>query len=100
MDASDGVPRYIPVKIDDPVTIMLMEPIQFVLIVSSLGLGMVMDMFLFGMLLAYFFFVVLKRLKRGAKRGAGQHAMWAAGINLDNTLKKNFPDPVDNEFIS
>ena len=93
------VPRYIPVRVDDPVTIMLMDPLLFVLIVANVGVGMVLDVFLLGVFFAYLSFVILKRLKRGAKRGAGQHAMWSAGINLDPFLKKFFPDPLDNEFI-
>jgi type IV conjugative transfer system protein TraL len=95
---SDDRDRHIPNRADDPVPILFWEPLEFVLGVSVLGLGIAVNLWLTGALLSILILWLMKRLKRGTKRGAAQHALWASGMQIDRAMGA-FPPSWENEFM-
>jgi len=92
--------RSIPTRADDPVPILFWDVTEFILMVSILGFSFLINMVITGLIIVFIFMKIMKVMKRGSKRGASQHALWAFGLNLDSVLKKRFPKPYENEFIS
>lgn len=90
--------RYIPTRVDDPVPILFFEPIEFVLIVSIFGIGVAMGFMLAGFALSVGVMWAVRKLKRGAKRGATQHALWSSGLKIDRGMGR-FSPAWDNDLI-
>ncbi|MDN5872952.1 MAG: type IV conjugative transfer system protein TraL [Sinobacteraceae bacterium] len=90
--------RHIPTRADDPVPMLFWDPFEFVLAISAFGLLMILANPLVGAAVAGFVLWGSKRLKRGAKRGAAQHACWAFGMMADKALSR-FPPSHIREFI-
>lgn len=94
----DKAKRYIPTRVDDPVPILFFEPIEFVLIVSIFGIGVAMGALVSGAALAIGVMWAIRKLKRGAKRGATQHALWSSGLKIDRGMSR-FPPAWENDLI-
>lgn len=90
--------RHIPTRADDPVPMLFWDPFEFVLAITAFGMLMILANPLVGVAVGGFVLWASKRLKRGAKRGAAQHACWAFGMMADKALNK-FPPPAIKEFI-
>ena len=78
---------YIAKDIDKPIPIFFFDPVDFVLIIMAIGIGIIFKIPLIGFILAYFVFKLSKFMKKGAKRGAMAHAMWRFGIIGDKNFK-------------
>ena len=98
MSNFDSEAHMVPFDIEAPTPIMFWEPLEFIMAITFMGLGVVMNAFVFGMLTGLGVLWGAKYLKRGAKRGAMQHFLWARGLELDTALKK-FKAPWLNDFI-
>ncbi|MBC8737244.1 hypothetical protein F6X40_10535 [Paraburkholderia sp. UCT31] len=95
----DPQAHVIPSDIEKPVPIMFWEPIEFVMALSLMGFGIVMNLWVFGMVSGGLVLVGSRYLKRGAKQGAMQHLLWSMGVMLDQPLKTKFPQPWMRDFI-
>lgn len=89
----------VPATIDEPVPIMFWTPMELVMAIAGLGLGVILHMMTLGMLVAGLVLWGSKKLKRGAKRGAVQHRAWRAGLEVDPALKRWFPASWQNDFL-
>lgn len=74
------------------------DPFEFVLAITAFGMLMILANPLVGLAVGGFVLWGGKRLKRGAKKGAAQHACWAFGMLSDGAMKR-FPPPQVREFI-
>jgi hypothetical protein len=99
MSQFDAESHCIPFDIEAPTPIMFWEPLEFILGVSFMGLGIVMNAFVVGVLCGTGVLVGARYLKRGAKRGAMQHFLWAKGLQLDPNLGQKFKPSWLNDFI-
>jgi hypothetical protein len=95
----DHESHIIPFDLEAPVPIMFWEPLEFILAVSLMGFGVVSNLWMFGVSAGIAVLVGARYLKRGAKRGAMQHLMWAHGLQLDSALTKKFKPSWLNDFI-
>ncbi len=77
---------YISKGIDDPVPIFFFEPIDFILMVTFFGLGIVMKQPLVGIFLSWAVLRVSKAMRKGAKRGMMNHSLWKLGLFQDRKL--------------
>lgn len=98
MNEEEKSMRYIPIKVDDPVPILFFEPLEFVMLVSIFGISVAMGFMLIGAILSILLIFALRKLKRGAKKGATQHAIWSAGLRIDRGMSR-FPQAWDNDLI-
>lgn len=96
--ADEGRDRHIPGRADDPIPILFWEPLEFILAVAILGIAIAMNLWVAGGVMAYALLWIMKRLKRGAKRGAAQHALWTTGAIIDRHMTL-FPPAYINELI-
>lgn len=98
---TDGIDkqRQIPSRVDEPVPFMLWEPVEFVVAITSLGFFMAINMLFVGMVTMVGILWISKELRKGAKRGAAQHGLWAIGLNMDSVLPARFPAPFINELV-
>lgn len=78
---------------------MFWEPLEFTLALTLLGFGIIANLWLFGVGGAAGVLVGSRYLKRGAKRGAMQHLMWAHGLQMDVALAAKFKPAWINDFI-
>lgn len=92
--------RRIPLKADNPVPIMFWEPVDFVAGMSVFGMGVALNLFLFGMLGCAATLMVATKLRNGAKRGAAQHWLWYMGLNIDRALARMKLRSWDSDFIA
>lgn len=88
-----------PSDIEEPTPIVFWSPLEFVLAISFLGLGIVSKLWVVGLLGAGGILVGSRHLKRGAKRGGMQHLIWSLGLQVEPHLSKTFPPSWKNEFI-
>ena len=95
----DQQSHVIPFDLESPVPIMFWEPLEFVLAISLMGFGSVANVWLIGVTGGVAVLMGARYLKRGAKRGAMQHLMWAYGLQLDSALTKKFKPSWLNDFI-
>ena len=88
MDAERGASshRIIPVTVDNAVPIMFWEPVDFIGGMLIFGMGVALDLFLFGAVGGAITLMVASKLRQGAKRGAAQHWLWFMGLNIDRAL--------------
>lgn len=89
---------YIAKRIDDPIPIFFFDPVDFVLLVTFFGLGIVTKQFLIGAFLAWAVLKLSKMMKRGAKRGAVMHSLWRVGLLQDKSFKKF--NPLKSDYIA
>lgn len=99
MSQFDQESHCIPYDIEAPTPVMFWEPLEFIMAVSFMGLGIVMNAFILGVVMGTGVLVGARYLKRGAKRGAMQHFLWAIGLQLDVNLSKKFKPSWLNDFI-
>lgn len=94
-----GELRRMPLHVDEPVPIIFWSAQEFILIMSILGVSITFNVWGVGFVGAGFAVWGLRKLKRGAKRGAAQHWIWRRGLNMDKALAKTAPQPLTPEFI-
>ena len=97
---SERTVRKIPLTADNPVPILFWEPVDFIAGISIFGMGVAMKMFLFGGIGCVLTLMVASNLRKGAKRGAAQHWLWAMGLNIDQGLARLKLKAWNNDFIS
>tara|TARA_B100002049_G_scaffold229110_1_gene204339 strand:- start:85398 stop:85688 length:291 start_codon:yes stop_codon:yes gene_type:complete len=85
---SDGNQYYIARGIDDPIPIFFFDPVDFVMIVTFFGLGIIMKQLLVGIVLSYSVFKLSKIMRKGAKRGVMPHSLWKLGLLQDKGMKR------------
>jgi len=85
--------------LDKPIPILFWDPAEFVIAISMIGFGLLINMWFGGMLAGAAVLVLATKLKRGAKQGAVQHWMWSLGLQLDAALAERFPGSWVNDFI-
>lgn len=96
----EGTLRKIPLMADNPVPIMFWEPVDFIAGMSIFGMGVALNMFLFGAIGGALTLMIATKLRQGAKRGAAQHWLWHMGLNIDRALQRMKLRASDNDFIS
>lgn len=84
--------------IEAPIPIMFWEPMEFVMAISLMGFGIVINLWMFGTVAGMGVLLGSRYLKRGAKPGATQHLLWSLGLLLDQPLKTRFPAPWKRDF--
>jgi type IV conjugative transfer system protein TraL len=89
----------VPSGLDAPVQILFWEPMEFILAISALGLGVVMHALVLGIVMSAIVLWLSRKLKRGAKRGAVPHFVWYSGLEVDPALKQWFPPAWRNDFL-
>lgn len=97
---SENAIRKIPLTADNAVPILFWEPVDFIAGISIFGMGVALNMFVFGGLGCVLTLTVASKLRKGAKRGAAQHWLWAMGLNIDKGLFRMKLKAWDNDFIS
>lgn len=95
----DQQSHVIPYDLEAPTPVMFWDPLEFTLAVVFMGFGIIAKMWFFGMLAGAAVLMGSRYLKRGAKRGAMQHMLWALGLQVDQPLLKRFPPSWVNDFI-
>lgn len=96
---NEGSLRKIPLMADNPVPIMFWEPVDFIAGMSIFGMGVALNMFLFGAVGGALTLMIATKLRQGAKRGAAQHWLWHMGLNIDRALQRMKLRASDNDFI-
>lgn len=94
----DHSSHIVPYGLEDPVPIMFWDPLEFVLAISFIGFGIIANVWIFGVGVGIGILFGARYLKRGAKRGAMQHFMWAYGLQLDAQLGKCFKPSWINDY--
>lgn len=90
--------HLLPFDLESPVPIMFWEPLEFILAICLMGFGIISHLWIFGLISGIGVLIGARYLKRGSKRGAMQHFMWAYGLQLDNSLKSRFKPSWLNDF--
>lgn len=85
--------------VDSPVPIMFWDPLEFIIAISLMGFGILMNAWVLGIVSATLVLMLSRKLKRGAKRGAVQHWIWRIGLRVDTSLTKKFPAACHNELV-
>lgn len=98
-DSSGHISRSIPVHADKVVPILFWEPVEFAIAMTLLMVGMFTHLFLLGAMGSIAVLYGAAKLRKGAKRGAAQHFLWASGLQVDNDLRRWFPPAHMNELI-
>lgn len=98
MPQIDTQSHTVPHQLEDPIPIMFWSPLEFVLAISLMGFGTILNLWVAGMAAGLTVLLGSRYLKRGAKRGAMQHMLWAMGLQLDKALTKRLPPAWINEF--
>jgi len=94
----DTESHTIPYDLEAPTPVMFWDPLEFTLAVVFMGFGIIAKIWLLGMACGIGILWGSRYLKRGAKRGAMQHMLWALGLEADVPLKKRFPPAWVNDF--
>ena len=95
----DHTSHNMPFDLEAPIPIMFWEPLEFTLALTLMGFGIIANLWIFGVIGAATVLVGSRYLKRGAKRGAMQHLMWAHGLQMDAALTAKFKPSWINDFI-
>ena len=95
-DKSAHVIRH---KLEDPVPILFWEPLEFIMAFALLGFGLVLGMWIIGMIGCFAVLIGSRYLRRGMKRGAVQHFLWSLGLPADNALQARFPPVWVNDLM-
>lgn len=96
---SENSLRRIPMTSDNPVPILFWEPVDFIAGMSIFGMGVALNMFLFGAVGCVVTLSVASKLRQGAKRGAAQHWLWSMGMDIDRALGRFKLKSWNNDFI-
>lgn len=78
---------------------MFWDPLEFILAVTLIGFGLALNLFVVGVAASIGVLYGSRALKRGSKKGAAQHYIWALGLNIDKFLADNFMPAEKNDFI-
>lgn len=97
---SERTVRKIPLTADNPVPILFWEPVDFIAGISIFGMGVALKMFMLGAIGCVVTLMVASNLRKGAKRGAAQHWLWAMGLNIDSGLARFKLKAWNNDFIA
>lgn len=89
---------YLAKGLDDPIPIFFFDPVDFVLITTFFGIGVVMKEMLVGIFLAWGVMKLSKIMRKGAKRGVMAHTLWRLGLMGDKHLTRY--DPIKTDFIN
>ena len=95
----DQESHIVPFEIEAPIPIMFWDPLEFVLAICLMGFGIIAHLWLVGVVGGAGVLIGARYLKRGAKRGAMQHFLWAHGLQMDASLTKKFKPSWLNDFI-
>lgn len=95
----DEQSHVVPYDLEEPTPIMFWHPMEFVMAMTLLGFGVVTNLWVLGALGAAGVLVGSRYLKRGAKKGAMQHLLWAMGLQLDAPLARTFKASWLNDFV-
>jgi hypothetical protein len=95
----DQQSHVIPYDLEAPTPVMFWDPLEFTLAVVFMGFGIIAKLWLLGMAGGAGVLIGSRYLKRGAKRGAMQHMLWALGLQVDQPLKNRFPPAWVNDFV-
>lgn len=96
MDRDAHVMHY---DLEAPVPIMFWDPLEFILALTLMGFGVITGIWVVGLVGGAGVLIGAKYLKRGAKRGAMQHFLWAHGLQMDPVLVKKFKPAWENDFF-
>lgn len=91
-------PHTIPRGLDRPVPILFWDPVEFIMAVILLGVGVILKMLLVGFGGAAVVMIYSSKVKRRGKRGTGIHALWRLGFPMDSALKKKMLHPSRVDF--
>lgn len=94
----DQQSHVVPHDLEDPIPIMFWAPLEFTLAISLMGFGTILNMWIVGMVAGMGVLLGSRYMKRGAKRGAMQHMLWAMGLQLDQAIGRRIPPAWINEF--
>ena len=86
-------------KLEDPVPILFWEPLEFIMAFALFGIGLVMGMWIIGMIGCFAVLIGSRYLRRGMKRGAVQHFLWSLGLPADKALSTKFPPVWVNDLV-
>lgn len=89
----------VPYDLENPIPVMFWDPLEFSLAISLMGFGIISSLWLLGVCGGAGVLMGSRYLKRGSKRGAMQHWLWARGLNLDKSLSSRFKPAYLNDFI-
>lgn len=92
--------RKIPLSADHPVPIMFWDPVDFIAGIAVFGMGVALNLFLFGMIGGVVTLMIATRLRKGAKRGAAQHWLWYMGLGVDRSLARMDLHATNSDFIA
>lgn len=90
--------HVIPEGIENPTPILFWEPMEFVLALMFMGFGIIASLWVLGAGLASAVLVFAPRMRRGTRRGAVPHLLWAKGLTLDPNLKRWFKPAWLNDY--
>lgn len=92
--------RRIYKDLDAPVPILFVDPMIFMMLILSVGIGIVAKQLLLGLVLATFVMWLGKIMSRGTKRGQAKHTAWRMGADfVDDTLTKHGFKPMQDDFV-
>ncbi|PNG50017.1 MULTISPECIES: type IV conjugative transfer system protein TraL [unclassified Variovorax] len=94
----DQESHVFPFDLESPIPIMFWDPLEFTLSLILMGFGIIAHMWILGVLMGGGVLIGARYLKRGSKRGAMQHFLWAHGLQLDAPLKTRFKPAWLNDF--
>lgn len=90
----------VPRDLDAPVPIFFWEPVEVVGAIASFGFGVILHVFLLGVITGLVLLYISKKLKNGSgKKGQSMHLLYRGGFPIDSTLKKHTPHPKIPEFL-
>ncbi len=92
--------RKIPLTVDNAIPILFWDPVDFIAGLTIFGMGVAINMFLFGMVGGVAVLMLASKLRQGAKRGAAQHWLWYMGLNIDKGLQRIKINSSQNDFVS
>lgn len=95
----DQESHMVPYDIEAPIPIMFWDPLEFILAITLMGFGVITHLWIFGMAAGIGVLFGARYLKRGAKKGAMQHFLWAHGLQMDPSLSKKFKPAWLNDFV-
>lgn len=94
----DEQSHSVPFDLEAPIPIMFWDPLEFVIAITFMGFGVISHLWLFGIAIGTGVLVGSRYLKRGNKKGAMQHFLWAHGLQMDSALSKKFKPAWLNDF--
>lgn len=89
----------VPVDIDAPIPIFKWEVVEVVVAIMVMGVCIILQKFMLGIIGGYCVLWLAKKAKAGAKRGQVQHLLWRLGLNLDTPLKLFSPPSTRLEYM-